>query len=307
MSEARMRAGEMREVYKHYAKTPVLRSVDLDVQPAERVALVGHNGAGKTTLMKILLGLTRPSSGLVRVHGKPPGARAAERAHTGFLPESVAFHPSMSGRETLAFYARLKRAPLHEADALLARLGLEQAADRRVRTYSKGMRQRLGLAQALLGSPSLLVLDEPTTGLDPELRNHFYALLDELHADGVSVLVSSHALAEIESRVDRVVMMRSGRVVAAGTLEELRRQAALPARLRIRVERSHAAKAAARIGGDVELAHVSEHVVELVCHGLDKMEMMRRATLLGDEVRDVQIDMPGLDEIYTYFSREPDA
>ena len=122
---------------------------------------------------------------------------------------------------------------------------------------------------------------------------------------GVSVLVSSHALAEIESRVSRVVMMRAGQIVAAGTLEELRRQAALPARLRISVERSQAARAAARIGGDVELCQVTEQVVELVCHGLDKMEMMRRATLLGDEVRDVQIEVPRLDEIYAHFSREP--
>ena len=131
----------------------------------------------------------------------------------GFLPENVAFSPSLTGRELLGFYARLKRAQAGDRDRLLAQVGLEEAADRRVATYSKGMRQRLGLAQALIGRPRLLLFDEPTTGLDPLLRQSFYGLVRELGEGGATVLLSSHALTEIEERAERVLIMHRGRIV----------------------------------------------------------------------------------------------
>ncbi|WP_247879218.1 ABC transporter ATP-binding protein [Azospirillum brasilense] len=151
-------------VSKRYGDAFAVREVDLDLAAGECVAMVGHNGAGKSSLIKLMLGLTTPTAGSVRVLGGDPASAAAShiRRQVGFLPESVAFHPSMTGRETLDFYARLKRVPRDGNDALFERVGLEPAAvKRRVGTYSKGMRQRLALAQALL--------DRPRPGAAPEL------------------------------------------------------------------------------------------------------------------------------------------
>src|SRR6188472_4034629 len=156
---------------KSYRKVHALTEFSCSLDEGETVALVGHNGAGKTTLIKLMLGLIRPSAGAVRVLGEDPAAgEFAARRRLGYLPENVSFNAALTGHETLAFYARLKREPAKAVAVLLERVGLTHAANRRVGTYSKGMRQRLGLAQALLGRPRVLLLDEPTTGLDPALR-----------------------------------------------------------------------------------------------------------------------------------------
>src|SRR5690606_4077922 len=141
-------------------------------------------------------------------------------------------HPSLTGTETLAFYARLKGLPTSNNAALLSRVGIAQAASRRVGGYSKGMRQRLPLAQDLLGTPKVLLLDEPTTGLDPASRLLFYDIVRELREAGAAILLSTHALAELEGLADRVIVMRKGQKIADGTLSELRRDADLPVRIR---------------------------------------------------------------------------
>ncbi len=210
-------------VTKHYGAVHAVSGVDLALQAGECVALVGHNGAGKSTLIKLMLGLIQPTSGTVSVFGGDPATDAGARARrdVGYLPENLALYPTMTGTETLAFYARLKRQPTAGNKAILERVGIAQAARRRVGTYSKGMRQRLGLAQALLGEPRILLLDEPTTGLDPALRLSFYEILRELRGRGTALLLSSHALAELEGQVDRVVIMNQGRKVADGTMADL--------------------------------------------------------------------------------------
>ncbi|MFN5526090.1 ABC transporter ATP-binding protein, partial [Bradyrhizobium sp.] len=224
------------DVIKHYNKVEAVRGVSFDLAAGEMVALIGHNGAGKTTLMKMMLGLIRPTRGTIAVLGENPAAgEFSSRRQLGYLPENVAFDAALSGRETQAFYARLKREPVQEALALLDIVGLGDAAKRRVNTYSKGMRQRLGLAQALIGRPRVLLLDEPTTGLDPELRQTFYDVIQKLAAEGTTVLLSSHALTELEERAGRVIIMNRGLKVADGTLEELRRLARLPTRIRVKV------------------------------------------------------------------------
>jgi Cu-processing system ATP-binding protein len=270
------------DITKSYGGRAVVRQVSFALAEGERVALLGHNGAGKTTLMKMMLGLTPVTDGMVRVLGHDPAtAPAGIRRSLGFLPENVAFDPAMTGREMLAFYAGLKHRPAKEAAALLQQVGLAEAAGRRVATYSKGMRQRLGLAQALLGSPRLLLLDEPTSGLDPELRAVFYAILADRAAAGAAVMLSSHLLTELEERTDRILIMDRGRLKASGSLEQLRLHAGLPVRLRGR-----------RADG---------RSVEIACLPAEKMARLRELTAQADLV-DVVIDMPGLGDIYAHYT-----
>ncbi len=291
----------MRGVTGRYGKQDAVRDVDLTLRAGECIGLVGHNGAGKSTLIKMMLGLVRPTAGSVRVFGEDPAAGAAARARRelGYLPENVALHPSMTGAETLAFYARLKRQPVAGNAALLARVGIAEAAHRRVGTYSKGMRQRLGLAQALLGSPRALLLDEPTTGLDPALRQSFYEIIGDLRRDGAMVLLSSHALAELEGQVDRVVVMNQGRKVADGSLADLRALAAIRPRIRLRLPRAPRAVAN---GPDAWVGWTSDAdgMQELSCEESEVASVLRG---LPNYAEDIEILRPSLDELYAVFQK----
>lgn len=280
-------------VRKSYGGREVVHDLSYRLAPGEVVALVGHNGAGKTTQIKMMLGLARPDGGTLRVLGADPAQGGHARAGLGYLPESVQFHPSFTGRETLAFYARLKGLPGTGQDALFARVGLADAADRAVRGYSKGMRQRLGLAQAILGRPRLLLLDEPTSGLDPALRRELYGIVADLARDGATVLLSSHALTELEGQAGRVIVMNRGRRIADGTMAELRRLAGLPSRLRFRSKDAPAG--AARLGDHWQL---------------DVTEAQKPAALraaLDADAQDITLENPSLDDIYAHFLRREAA
>ena len=219
-------------------------------------------------------GLIRPRRNCDSGRGSASDGSARQRL--GYLPENVSFNLALTGRETLAFYARLKRVPLASIATLLERVGLGEAADRRVGTYSKGMRQRLGLAQALLGRPRVLLLDEPTTGLDPALRRSFYDIVAELRSDGATVLLSSHALTEREGKADRVVIIDQGVKIADGTLEELRRIARLPTRIRLRVKEDAADRVDewARSSG---WRRVNGHQLEIDAGPDEKIGLLRSA------------------------------
>lgn len=293
---------ELADVSKSFGGVHAVGNVSLSFGEGETVALVGHNGAGKTTLIKLMLGLIRPSGGTVRVLGEDPTTGAASvRERLGYLPENVSFNPDMTGRETLAFYSALKRAGRGQAESLLERVGLGGAADRRVRTYSKGMRQRLGLAQALLGEPKVLLLDEPTTGLDPALRRDLYGFLDELRAGGATVLLSSHALSELEGRADRVVIMGRGARLADGTLDELRGIARLPTRIRVRLADGDAR----RPEGGQDWRRVNGRMLEIDAAPEDKMALLRSA--VGAGIADLDMSPPTLDELYAHFQDRQEA
>lgn len=301
---------EVRGVTKRYGETEAVRGVDLTLAPGECVAMVGHNGAGKSSLIKLMLGLTTPTAGSIRVLGGDPASAACSpiRRRIGFLPENVAFHPNMTGRETLDFYARLKGASRRGNDALFEKVGLEPAAiRRRVSTYSKGMRQRLALAQALLGGPKLLFLDEPTTGLDPALRQSFYAIVAELRDQGTTVLLCSHALTELEGQADRVVVMSRGRKVADGSLATLRSLAQLPVRIRLTLPGDDIDSLASRVGQGAALTRLAGGVVELACANDDKIDLVRRIACDGPAVDDIEIVQPSLDEMYAHFLRREAA
>ncbi len=296
-------------VKKCYGSETVVSNVSFKVQAGECIVLVGHNGAGKTTLMKLMLGLTRPTSGNVEVLGANPAFSAAVAQHKtlGYLPESVAFYEAMTGHEILAFYARLKGASRQDCNNLLDIVGLSHAAKRRVGTYSKGMRQRLGLAQAMLGDPQLLFLDEPTTGLDPLLRQQFYESIDGLHKEGATSIISSHALNEVEARADRFIIMKAGVLVACGTLDELYKLAALPVQLRIKVPPGEAPNVAERLGSNVNISKLNSQSINLTCLNSDKMPLIRRIADLGEVVNDLHIMPPRLDEVYSHFMQKENS
>ncbi len=207
---------------KRYGKTTALHAVDLEVEAGELVGLLGPNGAGKSTLVKIACGLVAPTAGEARVAGAAAGSRTA-RASTGYLAELFRFPGWASAEEVLALHQRLARSDggATERKALLAGVGLTGEDGRRVETMSKGMQQRLGIAQALIGAPRLVLLDEPTSALDPGGRRTVRDLLVSLRDQGVGVLLNSHLLSEIELVCDRVVIIDGGRVVTEGRPEDL--------------------------------------------------------------------------------------
>jgi ABC-2 type transport system ATP-binding protein len=207
---------------KAYRGQVALSGVDLRIEAGELVGLLGPNGAGKSTLTKIACGLVRPSGGSVEVLGRPAGSPPA-RAALGYLAELFRFPSWSSADELLRLHQRLAGSGGGAAERreLLEMVELGDVADRRVEAMSKGMQQRLGIAQALIGSPRLLLLDEPTSALDPVGRRIVRGLLEEVRRRGVSVLLNSHLLSEVELVCDRVAIIARGRLIRAGTPEEL--------------------------------------------------------------------------------------
>jgi ABC-2 type transport system ATP-binding protein len=207
---------------KRYGSVVALDRVGLSVAPGELVGLVGANGAGKSTLVKIACGLVRPTSGTVTIYGRPAGSREARR-QLGYLAELFRFPGWSTASEVLALHQRLagSEGGEDERDELLELVGLSDVARRRVEGMSKGMQQRLGIAQALVGDPKLLLLDEPSSALDPAGRRAIRTLLLAMRDRGIAVLLNSHLLGEVERVCDRVVILARGNVVADGRPEEL--------------------------------------------------------------------------------------
>lgn len=288
-------------VSKHFGPVRAVDGVNLAIGRGELFGLIGHNGAGKSTLFKLLLGLLPATSGELLIDGESVAGRGfrAVRRKIGYLPENVVLYDNLSGLETLRFFARLKGAPDSDCVRALAQVGLADAAGRRVREYSKGMRQRIGFAQALLGSPRILFLDEPTAGLDPAGTHEFYAILRELLEQGVTVLLSSHILSEIEHRVDRLAIMAAGRIRALGTVAELREQVQMPLTFEIRASTEQVDALLRVLSGlrqdDVE---VNAQGIRLRCPRAAKMAVLHALSALPEAVLDLQLHEPSLEDVF---------
>lgn len=292
---------DARGVTKDFGPVQAVKGVDLSIVPGELFGLIGHNGAGKSTLFKMMLGLIPASSGQIHLDGEAVGGPRFRdvRRRIGYLPENVVLYDNLTGLETLHFFADLKAVPRSHCAALLDKVGLGHARARRVREYSKGMRQRLGFAQALLGQPRLLFLDEPTTGLDPEAIRDFYRILRELRDDGVTMVLTSHILAEIQERVDRLAIMEDGRIRACGSVQALREAMNLPltleiaggAGLREQVTRVLAGLAVERIDETGSLLHIR-------LPREAKMPALTRLATLGETLRDLQVHEPSLEDVF---------
>jgi ABC-2 type transport system ATP-binding protein len=212
---------------KSYGPFDAVQDVGFTVEPGRVVGLLGPNGAGKTTTLHVLLGLAAPTAGQALVHGRRYADLDDPARTVGALLDAGGLHPGRTGRDHLRVLALAAGLPAHRVDDVLDLVGMTPAADRRVRTYSLGMRQRLGLAAALLGDPALLVLDEPANGLDPAGMRWLRELLRGFADDGGAVLLASHVLSEVTQVADDVVVLGQGRVITAGPLDELARDTSL--------------------------------------------------------------------------------
>ena len=264
-----------RAVEKRYGRVEALVGVDLEVGEGQLVGLLGPNGAGKSTLVKIACGLVQATAGSVEVCGVPAGTAAARRA-LGYLAELFRFPSWMSADEVLTLHQRLADSAggARERAELLELVGLPHARATRVAAMSKGMQQRLGIAQALVGSPRLLLLDEPTSALDPAGRRVVRGLLEELRRRGTSVLLNSHLLSEIELVCDHVVIVDHGRVVAAGRPADLRRQG----------------------GVEVETARGVRRFAD--ARRDDVPRIVRELVAAGDDVYGVRVVASSLEDVY---------
>jgi ABC-2 type transport system ATP-binding protein len=215
------------DLAKHYGKIKALKEVSLTVERGEIFGLLGQNGAGKTTLIKILLGITKLTNGMARLLDQPVGTVAVRR-RVGYLPEDHRFPDYHTGASLLDFYGALLEVPrskrLKRIPEVLELVGLKGRMHSKIRTYSKGMKQRLGLAQAMFHDPEVIFLDEPTDGVDPLGRRHIRSIMQQLKAEGKTLFLNSHLLSEVELICDRVAILQQGEAIREGTVEELTHQ-----------------------------------------------------------------------------------
>ena len=285
------------EAGKTYGQIDVLSSINLSLNEGEVLGLFGHNGAGKTTMMKLILGVISPSQGKVEVMGMAPDSKEAWhcRSKVGYLPENVSFYDQLTGLEVLTYFAKLKGFSKKQAIDLLEQVGITYAMKRQVKTYSKGMRQRLGLAQAFIGEPKLLLLDEPTVGLDPIATRDFYKTVDQLKSNGSSVILCSHVLPGVEQHIDRAMILSTGQLLAMGTLSELRQQAALP----VVIKPSGLNGAVAK---DSKLSTFLTQSCQntLMVPEQDKLAVLKQLLRL-EELDDIHVESANLEQVYQHF------
>jgi ABC-2 type transport system ATP-binding protein len=302
---------------KSYGTTTVVDGVHFDVSRGEIFGLLGPNGAGKTTTILMMLGLTEVTSGEVRVLGHDPVREPLTvKRRVGYLPDMVGFYDNLSARENLSYTARLMGMPSavrrQRIDDALARVRLDDVADKRTGTFSRGMRQRLGLAEILMKQVEIAILDEPTSGLDPQSTAEFLDLIGQLKRENVTVLLSSHLLDQVQRMCDRVALFQSGRIVLLGTVPELARQV-LGGGFVVEVEGSVPAgteleQRLAAIAGVTGVERVSEDRYRLTADRDVRPEAARAVVAANGALRRLSVEEPSLEAIYTrFFQRQNDS
>ena len=302
---------EVRDLTKTFGAVEAVRGISFRVEAGEIVGFLGPNGAGKTTTMRILAGIFPPTSGEVRIAGRDPARDPlACRRAVGYFPEYAPFYPDLRVAGYLRFVARMKRLPRAERAGAVAQVlawcGLEGVAGRRVGTLSKGYRQRVGLAQALCGNPPILILDEPTIGLDPE---QVVEIRDLVRALGGSrtVFFSSHILSEVEALCERVIVVARGRLVGEGTARELSERVGRRQRVVLRVDGPAEAVAAA-LAALPGVERVAREAAAFVLEGAASADVARAAgeamAARGWTIRELREEMPDLEQIFLRLVRD---
>ncbi|RTI16720.1 ABC transporter ATP-binding protein [Thermus scotoductus] len=291
---------------KRYGRVVAVEDLNLEVQEGEVFGLLGPNGSGKTTTILMLLGLTEPTRGEARVLGLDPMREPLKvKSRVGYLPDQVGFYGELTAWENLRYTTRLLGLPETEARArieeVLKRMGLWEVRDRRVSAFSRGMRQRLGLAEVLLKRPKVAILDEPTLGLDPEAAREFLELIKGLKAEGITILLSSHLLHQVQEVCDRVGLFHKGHLALLGTVEELALRV-LGGGYEILVEASPGLEEAFRLEGVARV--VAEGGRYRILSSRDLRPELARIAVEQGELLSLSLRRPSLDEVYAHYFKE---
>lgn len=297
---------------KRYGDFTAVDHLDLQVAAGEIFGMLGPNGSGKTTTILMLLGLTEPTEGTVRVLGLDPARQPLSvKARVGYIPDQVGFYEDMTGWENLVYIAKLNGIPRPEAsrriEEALSQVGLTEVAGKPVGTYSRGMRQRLGVAEVLIKRPALIILDEPTLGLDPEGARDFLALIRTLKMQGITVLLASHLLHQVQSVCDRVGLFHQGRMVLEGTVAELARRV-LGGGYRVHIEAggdpSTILAALRGLSGATRCEQTGDELYVVEGRSDMRSEAARAVVEAGGSLRSLRLEEPSLDDVYARYFQE---
>ncbi len=303
---------ETKNLTKKYGDFVAVDSLNLKVQQGEIFGMLGPNGSGKTTTILMLLGLTEPTSGEVQVLGFDPSRQPLSvKMRTGYIPDQVGFYDELTARENLMYIAKLNGLPRPEAyrriDEAFARVGLTEVADLRVATYSRGMRQRLAVADVLIKKPQLVIMDEPTLGLDPELARDFLKLSRELADSGITILLSSHLLYQVQEVCDRVGLFHRGRMVLEGTVSELAEKvlgAGFLVRLQANGTEAGFKEKLGQIPGVARVDFTAPDTYILTATKDLRADAARAIVNAGGQLTSLSIETPSLDDIYNAYFAE---
>ncbi|RKX78104.1 MAG: ABC transporter ATP-binding protein [Spirochaetes bacterium] len=298
---------------KCYNETPVVNNLNLSVYRGEVFGILGPNGSGKTTTILMFLGLTEPSGGKVNIVGFDPLREPLEvKRRVGYMPDSVGFYDDITARANLRYTARLAGIETEETEKrtndLLTQLELIDVADKKVGTFSRGMRQRLGLAEVLLKQPEVAILDEPTTGLDPEAAQEFLRLIRGLKGKGITILLSSHLLHQVQAICDRVGLFSHGRMVLEGTVEELSSKVIGGAYdLSVEASGNDLEEQIRKIPGVVEVELYGENEFHIEAKEDVREKVAAEIVRAGGKLLSLNMKRHSLDDIYArYFEEERD-
>jgi ABC-2 type transport system ATP-binding protein len=292
---------------KHYGTTVAVDGLDLAIEKGDVFGLLGPNGAGKTTTILLILGLTEPTSGSIMTLGHDPLREPLQvKRRVGYLPDAVGFYDHMTGRDNLRFTARLGGLPRGEIEdsigSALARVHLIEAADRPVKTYSRGMRQRLGIAEILMRKVEVAILDEPTSGLDPQTTREFLALIRTLQGEGMTVVLSSHLLDLVQTMCDRVALFSDGRIGLSGRVDDLMRDV-LGGTYVIDVEAvgDRMADRLAGLAGVTRVSPVADGRFRIDATADVRGSIANAVVNAGGELRSLSIARASLEDVYTRY------
>ena len=287
---------QISKVRKTYGQKDAVKNVSLEINSGEIFSLLGHNGAGKTTLIKMLVGLVQANEGSLKISGEEIAPFKKEvKEQFSYLPETMSLFPHLTARETLRFFGKLQRTEREREDEMLSLLGLSDFQNQKVGSFSKGMSQRLGFAISLLPQAPLLILDEPTSGMDPFWAIQCKQIIKQLNQDGTTIIFASHVLSEVEEMVDRLCVMNEGEIIALGSVKELKKNASD----RVRVK--------ALFDPDIsteELSSKLKHPLDtekgwhvISCRYEDKLDVIKTVQSY-EQLKDIEIKEITLEDIY---------
>jgi len=302
---------ETKGLTKHYGDFVAVDDLNLSIRKGEVFGLLGPNGAGKTTTILMLLGLTEPTAGEVRVLGFDPARQPLSvKARVGYMPDQVGFYDELTARENLIYIAKLNGIPRDQikrrVEEALERVHLTNVIDKRVGTFSRGMRQRLGLADVLIKNPQLIIMDEPTQGLDPELAHEFLGLTHSLKEEGTTILLSSHLLHQVQVICDRVGLFSQGRMVLQGTVSELARKV-LGGAYRVQIQANGSAtklKKALQGLRNVNTVSLANGIFEIEAQNDIRADAAEAVIKAGGRLQGLNVESQSLDDIYTRYFEE---